>query len=184
MAVAAHPQVVAVARDAAHRFSKPLVDSITLTVGIGVDGDCHAGDRVQHLSRVAKDPSKPNLRQVHLLHAELFDELAGRGFTLSPGAIGENVTTRGIDLLGLATGTVLRLGNRAAVRVTGLRNPCVQLDQFQKGLMHACLDKAADGRLIRKAGIMGFVVAGGTLRAGDPITIVPPEGAATPLEPV
>lgn len=185
MAVGAtRSEVIAVAGDAAHRFSKPVVDSITLTVGIGVDGDCHAGDRVQHLSRVAKDPSKANLRQVHLIQAELFDELAGKGFVLTPGAIGENVTTRGIDLLGLATGTVLRLGTSAAVTVTGLRTPCIQLDRFQKGLMHACLDQAADGRLIRKAGIMGTVVAAGTVRAGDPITLVPPEGDAAPLEPV
>ena len=183
MAVGAtRSEVIAVARDAAHRFSKPVVDSITLTVGIGVDGDGHAGDRVQHLSRVAKDPSKANLRQVHLIQAELFDELAGKGFVLTPGAIGENVTTRGIDLLGLATGTVLRLGTSAAV--TGLRTPCIQLDRFQKGLMHACLDQAADGRLIRKAGIMGTVVAAGMVRAGDPITVVPPEGDAAPLEPV
>lgn len=176
--------VVAVSRSGGHTFSKPNQEAIRLVAGLGIAGDAHAGALVQHLSRVARDPSKPNLRQVHLLHAELFAELAGRGLTVAPGDIGENVTTRGLDLLGLPTGTLLRLGADAVVEVTGLRNPCLQLDKFQDGLMKATLDRAEDGSLIRKAGIMGIVVAGGEVRPGDPIGVELPAEPHIPLQPV
>ena len=154
--------------------------SIRLLAGLGVEGDAHAGVTVKHRSRVRRDPSQPNLRQVHLVHAELFDELRDKGFGVTPGDIGENVTTRGIDLLALPTGTRLRLGDAAMVEITGLRNPCVQLDTFQKGLMAATLDKDANGNLIRKAGVMSVVLAGGEVRPGDPITVELPAGAAPP----
>jgi MOSC domain-containing protein YiiM len=176
--------VSAVSRDAAHRFSKAPVDAIELLVGLGLSGDAHAGVTVQHVSRVRRDPSQPNLRQVHLIHAELHDELAGLGFTVAPGDMGENVTTRGVDLLALPTGTRLRMGDTAVVEVTGLRNPCVQLDRFATGLMAAVLDRAPDGSLIRKAGVMSVVVSGGDVRAGDPITVELPDGPHRPLEPV
>jgi len=139
---------------------------------------------VKHRSRVAKDPTQPNLRQVHLLHEELFDELQARNFIVKPGEMGENVTTRGVDLLGLPTGTRLHLGQHAVVEVTGLRNPCVQIDRFQQGLMAATLDKDADGNLIRKAGVMSVVLADGDVRAGDAIRIVLPDGPHRPLQPV
>jgi hypothetical protein len=176
--------VVAVNRSGEHTFSKPNRETIRLLVGLGVEDDAHAGALVQHLSRVARDPSKPNLRQVHLVHAELFEELAGQGFTVLPGDIGENVTTRGVDLLGLPTGTRLRLGTEAVVEVTGLRNPCLQLDTFQNGLMKATLDRAEDGSPIRKAGIMGVVLEGGEVRPGDPIGVEVPDGPHMPLQPV
>ena len=140
-----HPTVIALARDAAHRFSKQPCQRLTLLAGLGVEGDAHAGRTVQHLSRIARDPGQPNLRQVHLIHAELFDELATKGFAVAPGQLGENITTRGIDLLGLSAGTRLRLGAEAVIEITGLRNPCVQIDSLAKGLMAATLDKAADG---------------------------------------
>lgn len=162
-------RVVGVSQSRSHRFSKAPQLSIRLLPGLGVEGDAHAGETVKHRSRVARDPAQPNLRQVHLLHAELFGELKGRGFDLSPGAIGENVTTEGIDLLGLPTGARLHLGEEAIVEVTGLRNPCVQLDRFQPGLMAATLDRDERGGLVRKAGIMGIVLAGGEIRPGDPI---------------
>ena len=139
---------------------------------------------MKHRSRVRRDPSQPNLRQVHLVHAELFDELRDKGFTVTPGDIGENVTTRGIDLLALPTGTRLRLGDAATVEITGLRNPCVQLDTFQKGLMAATLDKDGDGNLIRKAGVMSVVLAGGEVRPGDAIAVELPAGPHRPLQPV
>jgi MOSC domain-containing protein YiiM len=142
------------------------------------------GVTVKHRSRVAKDPTQPNLRQVHLLHEELFDELQARNFIVKPGEMGENVTTRGVDLLGLPTGTRLHLGQHAVVEVTGLRNPCVQIDRFQQGLMAATLDKDADGNLIRKAGVMSVVLADGDVRAGDAIRIVLPDGPHRPLQPV
>ena len=176
--------VTAVSLNPGHHFSKPNVLSIRLLEGLGVDGDAHAGATVKHRSRVRRDPTQPNLRQVHLVHSELFDELRAKGFTVTPGDIGENVTTRGIDLLALPTGTRLRLGEAATVEITGLRNPCVQLDTFQKGLMAATLDKDADGNLIRKAGIMGVVLVGGEVRPGDAITIELPAGAHRPLQPV
>jgi len=176
--------VVAVARDDGHRFGKPVADAITLRAGLGVEGDAHYGATVQHRSRVRYDPSAPNLRQVHLIAAELLDELAGHGFDVWPGAMGENVTTRGVDLLGLATGTILRLGDEALLAVTGLRNPCVQLDRFRPGLQRAVLDRDEDGTLIRRAGVMAVVVRGGVVRPGDPIEQASPPGPPNPLEPV
>ncbi len=178
------PVVEAVSRSAAHTMSKPNRDSIHLLAGLGVEGDAHAGTTVKHRSRVRADPSRPNLRQVHLIHAELHDELGAAGFAVSPGQMGENVTTRGIDLLGLPAGTRLCLGEAAVVEVTGLRNPCTQLDGIQPGLMAAALDRDAAGNLIRKAGVMGIVVAAGEVRPGDAISIEPPRGRHQPLEPV
>lgn len=177
-------RVTAVSRDGRHAFSKPVRNAITLIAGLGVAGDAHAGQTVQHRSRVARDPSAPNLRQVHLIHAELHDELAGRGFPVSPGDMGENVTTRGIDLLALPAGARLRIGAQAVVEVTGLRNPCVQLDGFQHGLMKAVLDRDDEGRLVRKAGVMAIVLVGGDVAAGDPIEVSLPPEPHLPLEPV
>jgi MOSC domain-containing protein YiiM len=176
--------IQALASDGTHRFSKQPADHLTLIAGLGVEGDAHAGVTVKHRSRVARDPSQPNLRQLHLLHAEIFEELAPQGFTLKPGDIGENVTTRGIDLLGLGTGTRLCLGREAIVEITGLRNPCAQLDHFQPGLMAAMLGRDASGGLIRRSGVMAIVLQGGVLRAGDPIIILPPAGPHRPLQPV
>ena len=168
--------VAAVSRSAAHTFSKTTQASIRLLPGLGVEDDAHMGGTVKHRSRVARDPNQPNLRQVHLIHAELFDELRAAGFSVSVGQIGENVTTRGIDLLGLPRGTRLHLGDTAAVEVTGLRNPCAQLDDFQPGLMAAVLGRDEQGRLIRKAGVMGIVLVGGLVRPGDRIRVeLPPE---------
>lgn len=176
--------IFAVHRDGAHRFTKPPVDAVELLEGLGVAGDAHAGVTVQHLSRVRRDPTAPNLRQVHLIAAELLDELLARGFDVAPGRLGENVTTRGVDLLALPTGAQLRLGGAALVEVTGLRNPCVQLDRYQRGLQQAVLGRAADGSLIRRAGVMAVVVAGGVVRPGDPITVTAPAGEHRPLQPV
>ena len=178
------PYIQALARDGTHRFSKQPAESLTLIAGLGVEGDAHAGVTVKHRSRVARDPSQPNLRQLHLLHAEIFEELAPHGFTLKPGDIGENVTTRGIDLLGLGTGTRLCLGTEAIVEITGLRNPCAQLDHFQPGLMAAMLGRDKAGGLIRKSGVMAIVLQGGVLRAGDPIIILPRAGPHRALQPV
>ncbi|REF37132.1 MOSC domain-containing protein [Thermasporomyces composti] len=168
--------VVAVCRSATHTFSKPTRDRIRLVAGVGVEGDAHAGTTVKHRSRVARDPSQPNLRQVHLIHAELHDELRDAGYDVEPGDLGENVTTRGIDLLGLPTGTLLHLGDSAVVEVTGLRNPCTQINDFAPGLLNQVLLRGEDGRIIRKAGIMGVVRTGGEVRPGDPIKVeLPPE---------
>jgi len=164
-------EIIAVARDEGHRFSKPLLPAIRLLAGLGVEGDAHCGETVKHRSRVAVDPTQPNLRQVHLIQAELFEELAAGGFSLRPGDMGENVTTLGLDLLSLPVGTRLRLGAQALVEITGLRNPCVQIEAFRPGLLKAVLVRDADGKLIRKAGIMGIVLAGGEVRPGDPIGV-------------
>ncbi|HET7718616.1 MAG TPA: MOSC domain-containing protein [Acidimicrobiales bacterium] len=167
-----------------HTLRKPGHLSIRLVEGHGVEGDAHAGATVQHRSRVRRDATKPNLRQVHLIHAELHDELAERGFRVAAGEMGENVTTRGIDLLDLPTGTRLRLGDEAVVEVTGLRNPCIQLEKIQTGLMAAVLDRDADGHLVRKAGVMAVVVAGGEVHPGDPIDVELPAPPHQPLAPV
>ena len=176
--------VAAVSRSATHTMSKPNEGSIRLLEGLGVEGDAHLGETVKHRSRVARDPKQPNLRQVHLIHAELHDELREGGFALVPGQMGENVTTRGVDLLGLPTGARLHLGESAVVEVTGLRNPCAQLDGLQPGLMAATLDRDEQGNLVRKAGIMGVVLAGGEVRAGDAIRVELPSEPHQALQPV
>lgn len=169
-------KVIAVSLSQTHSFSKSNQQSIKLLAGLGVEGDTHLGEKVQHRSRVAKDPNQPNLRQVHLIHSELHDELNANGFDVCAGAMGENISTCGIDLLGLPTGTKLYLGNTAIVKITGLRNPCYQLDDFQSGLMKAVLDKDEDGNLIRKAGVMGIVLNGGEVNVDDVIRVeLPPE---------
>jgi MOSC domain-containing protein YiiM len=174
--------VTAVSRSSSHSFSKPNQASIRLLAGLGVEGDAHLGQTVKHRSRVAKDPTQPNLRQVHLIHAELFDELTAKGFAVVAGAMGENVTTRGIDLLSLPAGARLLLGESAVIEVTGLRNPCVQIDRFQKGLMKAVLGKDEQGAVIRKSGIMAIVLMGGEVRPGDSIRVELPSEPHRPLE--
>jgi MOSC domain-containing protein YiiM len=176
--------VASVSSSATHTMSKAAGASIRLLLGLGVAGDAHSGATVQHRSRLKRTPGAPNLRQVHLLHAELHDELAAAGFAVTPGELGENVTTRGIDLLALSVGTRLRLGEDAVVELTGLRNPCAQLDGLQPGLMAATLERDATGRLVRKAGVMAIVVAGGDVRPGDAIAVQFPATAHRPLEPV
>lgn len=176
--------VVAVSRSPSHTMIKPNEARIRLLEGLGVEGDAHSGATVKHRSRVARDPTQANLRQVHLIHAELHDELREKGFDVAPGMMGENITTRGVDLLGLPTGARLHLGPSAVVEITGLRNPCYQLDGLQKGLMQATLDRDANGELVRKAGVMGVVLAGGEVAAGDAIRVSPPVGPLTPLKPV
>ena len=173
-----------VSRSARHTLIKPNANSIRLLAGLGVEGDAHSGTTVKHRSRVARDPNQPNLRQVHLVNAELHDTLRDQGFAISADQMGENVTTRGVDLLGLPTGARLHLGDMAVVEVTGLRNPCAQLNRIQPGLMGATLERAADGNLIRKAGIMAVVLEGGDLRPGDPIQVELPAGPHRPLAPV
>ena len=174
--------VTAVSRSGMHTFSKPTTAAIRLVAGLGVEGDAHLGVTVMHRSRVRTDPDSPNLRQVHLIHAELHEELRAAGFMVEAGQIGENVTTRGIALLGLPTGTRLHLGAAAVVEVTGLRNPCRQLDRFQAGLTAALLGRDQNGKLIRKAGIMSIVLTGGDIRPGDPIEIELPPEPHLPME--
>ena len=176
--------VEAVHRSASHTLTKPEQPSIRLLAGLGVEGDAHMGVTVKHRSRVARDPSQPNLRQVHLIHAELHDELHASGFSVRAGEMGENITTRGVDLLSLPTGSRLRIGAEAVVEITGLRNPCIQLDGIQPGLMQAVLDHDAAGNLVRKAGVMGVVLADGPVRTGDTVRVDLPPLPHEPLRPV
>ncbi|MFF4520313.1 MOSC domain-containing protein [Streptomyces bluensis] len=174
--------VTAVSSNGEYSFTKPSRPSIRLLAGLGVEGDVHAGVTVKHRSRVAQDPTQPNLRQVHLIHEELFTEVGGAGFAVNPGDLGENITTSGIDLLGLPTGALLLIGDEAVVEVTGLRNPCVQIDGFQDGLLKQVVFRDEAGNLIRKAGIMSVVRVGGVVRPGDPITVELPDGPHRPLD--
>lgn len=176
--------VEAVHASAGHTMSKATQDAIRLVAGVGVEGDAHAGATVKHRSRVKRDPAQLNLRQVHLIHAELHDELRAAGFRVAAGEMGENVTTRGIDLLALPAGTRIRLGSQALVALTGLRNPCEQLEGIQRGLMAAVLERDAEGNLIRKAGVMAVVVAGGDVRPGDAIVVSLPALPHVSLQPV
>ena len=168
--------VRAVSSSPTHSFTKKVQSSVRFLPGLGVEGDAHLGETVKHRSRVARDPNQPNLRQVHMIHCELFNELREKGLAVTPGQMGENVTTQGINLLALPQGTTLRIGVTATIEITGLRNPCKQLDQFQPGLMAAVLDRDLEGNLIRKAGVMGIVLVGGIAQAGDTIHVeLPPE---------
>ncbi len=179
-----HGRVTAVSQSPTHTFSKPNDREIRLIAGLGVDGDAHAGTTVKHRSRVAQNPNQPNLRQVHLIHSELHDELRRAGFNVFAGEMGENITTSGIDLLGLPTGALLRIGDQAVVQITGLRNPCAQLESLQKGLMKAVLDRDASGNLVRKAGVMGVVIASGAVHPQDQISVELPDEPHLPLQPV
>ncbi|GAA1339933.1 MOSC domain-containing protein [Saccharothrix algeriensis] len=176
--------VAAVSRSAGYTFTKPNTEVIRLVAGLGVEGDVHAGELVRHRSRMRRDPSQPNLRQVHLMHAELHDELNALGFAVTAGGLGENVTTRDVDLLGLPTGTRLRLGAEAVVEVTGLRNPCAQIDGYRPGLLKHVLGRDADGAVVRRAGVMSVVLVGGEVRPGDRIRVEPPAGPHHRLGPV
>lgn len=167
--------IVSVSRSREHTFSKTPAATITLLAGLGVQGDAHAGETVKHRSRVAADPTQPNLRQVHLIHVELFDDLQQRGFDVTPGQLGENLTTRGVDLLELPVGTLLHVGEEAVIELTGLRNPCAQIDAFRPGLLAAVLGRNEHGRVIRKAGVMGVVQSGGTVKPSDSVRCLLPE---------
>jgi len=177
-----HPIVIAVALSAAHTFSKPVVPMIVLRKGLGVEGDAHLGVTVQHRSRVRANPTQPNLRQVHLIQGELHDELQLAGFNVAEGTMGENITTRGIDLLALPRGARLRIGADAVIEITGLRNPCSQLDKYQKGLTAAVLGRNPDGSLLRRAGVMAIVLEGGAVSPGDAIRTELPPLPHSPLE--
>ncbi|MEU4728435.1 MOSC domain-containing protein [Streptomyces sp. NPDC023588] len=174
--------VTAVSSNGAYAFTKPNRESITLLAGLGVEGDVHAGVTVKHRSRVRQDPTQPNLRQVHLIHEELFAEVGAEGFEVAPGDLGENITTRGLDLLGLPVGTLLRIGPDAVLEVTGLRNPCLQIDAFQDGLLKQVVGRDEAGEIVRKAGIMSVVKEGGVVRPGDTIRVELPSGPHRPLD--
>jgi MOSC domain-containing protein YiiM len=178
------PVVEGVSCSPTHTMSKPSQAVVTLVAGHGVQGDAHAGATVKHRSRVAADPTQPNLRQVHLIHGELHDRLRTEGFDVAPGQMGENVTTRGVPLLDLPVGTRLRLGPDAVVELTGLRNPCGQLNGIAPGLQSAVLDRDEHGELIREGGVMSVVLEGGQVRPGDPIVVTLPAGAHLPMRPV
>jgi MOSC domain len=182
--VTASGTVAAVSRSDSHSMAKPCEASTRLIANYGVEGDVHAGATVKHRSRVRRDASEPNLRQVHLIHAELHDELRAAGFAVDSGVMGENITTRDLDLLGLPTGARLHLGATAVIEVTGLRNPCSQLDGIQPGLMAAVLDHNPAGAIVRKAGVMAVVVSDGDVRPGDPIRVELPSQPYRPLQPV
>lgn len=174
--------VQSVSKSSTHTFSKNTCSKIFLIKGLGVEGDAHMGEKVKHRSRVSKDPNQPNLRQVHLIHTELFDELEEKGFSIKAGEIGENITTKGIELLKLPKDSILSIGETVKIKITGLRNPCIQLDSLKDGLMKAVLDKDEAGNLIRKAGVMGIVLEGGAVEIEDAITVELPPKPYTKLE--
>jgi MOSC domain-containing protein YiiM len=176
-------EVVAVSARKGHGVGKTPRHNIMLQAGLGVEGDAHCGEKVKHRSRARFNPSLPNLRQVHIMHVELFDELADKGFSVAPGQMGENISIRGIDLLGLPTGAHLKIGE-SVIELTGLRNPCIQLERMMPGLMAACLDRDADDNLLRKAGVMGIVITGGAVEPGDTILVELPDAPHVPLKPI
>ncbi len=174
-------EVLAVAKDGQHRFSKTTSPMIRLLKGKGVEGDAHCGEKVQHRSRVRVNPDQPNLRQVHLIAEETLEELSAKGFAVEPSQLGENITTRGIDLLSLPENTHLSVGDKVILTITGLRNPCQQLNEHQPGLMQALLGRDENDQLLLKAGVMAVVTEGGEVKAGDPIKISYPAQPHKPL---
>ena len=178
-----NPTVIAVASDSAHNVIKPVRESIKLIAGFGIEGDAHAGEKIQHRYDKKRNPDAPNLRQVHLMHAELFDQMAELGMSVKPGQMGENITTRNIDILSVARGTHLKIGD-AIIEITGLRNPCKHLNKVAVGLMAACISRYEDGAIFPQSGVMGIVIAGGEIMAGDDIQIITPEMPHHRLEPV
>lgn len=175
-------KIIGVSKSQSHTFNKFSCEHITLIEGLGVKGDAHMGKTVKHRSRVSKDPTQPNLRQVHLVNYELFEELKEKGFYIKNGEMGENITTIGIDLLSLPKSTILKLGQKVKIKITGLRNPCNQLNSIKDGLMKAVLDDDENGNLIRKAGVMGVVVEGGKISVGEEIEILLPQKPYLTLE--
>ncbi len=175
-------KVLAVSSSKTHTFSKKNQESINLIEGIGVEGDAHAGKTIKHLFLVKKDPAKLNIRQVHLIQAELFGELSKRGFTVEPGQLGENITTQGIDLLSLPKGTILNIGESVIIELTALRNPCIQIDNFLKGLLQEVVSKDEHGKIVRKVGVMGIVSAGGMVKPYDIVKILLPAKPHKALE--
>lgn len=177
------PIVIAVASDSKHNIIKPIRESVRLIAGWGVEGDAHAGKTVQHRYDKRRNPDAPNLRQVHLMHSELFDQVSGLGLSVKPGQMGENITTRHIDILNLPRGTQLRIGE-AVIEITGLRNPCKYLNQIAPGLLKACLGKHEDGTNFPHSGVMGVILADGEVKAGDEIHIITPPKPHERLKPV
>ncbi len=176
--------VEAVSVSRRHAFSKQNAFEVRLVAGIGVEGDAHAGPTVQHVFDARRDPTRPNLRQVHLIHGELHDELRMQGFDVQPGDLGENVTTRGVHLLDLPAGTRLRLGDGVVLELTGLRNPCSQIERFRAGLLRAVVDRRPDGAVVRKTGVMSVVLAGGVVRPGDVVRVELPAPPHAEMKPV
>jgi len=177
---AALPVVLAVHCNGKHAFSKPPRDAIRLIGNWGVEGDAHAGATDQHLYHIRRFGEQPNLRQVHLIHAELFDEVLTKGHAVLPGQLGENISTRNVDLLGLPQGARLHIGAEAVVELTGLRNPCRQIDEFQPGLRSHLVERTAAG-VVRRGGVMSIVVKGGMVRRGDRIEVELPQTPHSPL---
>lgn len=175
-------KAIALSKDQGHHFSKKTCTSLVFLEGLGIEGDAHCGETVKHRSRVKADPTQPNLRQVHLIHSELISELKSQGFNVEAGTMGENILTEGIDLLALPKNALLKLGNDVVLRVTGLRNPCAQLDNYQQGLTQAVLDKDSEGNLVRKAGVMAVVENGGTVNLNDQIKLELPSNPHEKLE--
>lgn len=168
--------VESVHRSESHDFTKATVEEVVLVAGVGIEGDAHAGATVQHVSRKKKDADRPNLRQVHLVSAELHEELVADGFDLDHGGFGENLVTRGIALGDLPVGTTLALGDDAIIVLTGLRDPCAQIDRHREGLRAAVAFDPGEGPKLFRDGAMAMVVRGGVVRTGDPIGVaLPPE---------
>jgi MOSC domain-containing protein YiiM len=172
--------VVAVNRSARHTVSKVSVATIVLRAGFGVEEDAHAGATIEHRYAKRFHPERPNERQVHLIGGELFDELERDGFHVEPGQLGENITTRGIALTDLPLGTRLRIANGAVVEVRGLRVPCVLIDRLIPGVKKASA-MPYGGKLALRHGIMGIVIASGSVQQGDVLAVEPPAGPARAL---
>ncbi len=174
-------RVVAVSLSRTHTFSKHPQPHIHLLAGLGVEGDAHCGATVRHRYLARRDPTQPNLTQVHLLQAELLETLRSSGFPLLPGDLGENITTSGIDLLALPASTRLHIGPAAVVEITGLRTPCVQMNHLRPGLMAAVFTYLPSGKKSPRTGVMSIVRRGGTVTPDCPIEIELP---ALPHQPM
>lgn len=181
------PRVLSVSSSQTHSFSKPPVPGITLIANHGVKGDCHAGKTTQHRSSLQVHPPTPNLRQVHLIAIENLKKIASHLTTvdsaalLTPGALGQNITLEGIDLLNLPTGTELHFvsdgGSQSGpvLVLTGVRDPGPQIERFQAGLKERFIVRDAERRVVgRLVGVMSVVQCGGEVRSGMGVRVVYP----------
>lgn len=165
-------KVIAVCCNPEPGLPKPVVDTVHLIENWGVEGDYHAGPLVRHRYLAKKDPTKPNMRQVLLMDAVVFADLAQNDIHIGPGMMGENITIEGLAVMQLAVGTRLAIGS-AVVEVTERRSPCYQLNGIDPRLLKAVVTKQ-DGQAIFKAGIMTRILQGGWVRAGDLVKVLSP----------
>jgi MOSC domain-containing protein YiiM len=162
--------VIAVCQKTEPGLPKFEAEAIQLIEDFGVSGDYHAGKLIRHRYWAAKDPTHPNHRQVLLVDTSIYADLASQGIALKPGMLGENVVVDGIQVMTLAVGARLQLGD-ALLELTEVRNPCYQLNEMHPDLLEA-VKPEVDGQPRRNAGMFARILTGGWVRPGNPVLVL------------